>query len=259
MEATTANGVCTLRIKAVALPGAVATALDEHADLIRMTLASTSAQGSTEQSTPELASPRHSTDDDTGAASDTDAVTPTASQQHQPSGVDMAAAKEAEEASDVTISEPGGRDSANGQTSALSHAQQAISTGTSAEALNYTHVGRSQLEPTEAAQGSETDPSNSQQGSPRLKGNKFSIQNGSKDAEQTAPVSNGSIVNQQDQEEEQSTASGKVGLLKQRLLAAAKEAKPDSSALLKVSLYISSPFLSFCRNPSPPLPSMYWV
>ena len=38
VEATTANGLCTLRIRAVALPGAVATALDENLDILRQTL-----------------------------------------------------------------------------------------------------------------------------------------------------------------------------------------------------------------------------
>ena len=38
VEATTANGLCTLRIRAVALPGAVAIALDENMDILRQTL-----------------------------------------------------------------------------------------------------------------------------------------------------------------------------------------------------------------------------
>ena len=38
VEATTANGLCTLRIRAVALPGAVAIALDENMDILRQIL-----------------------------------------------------------------------------------------------------------------------------------------------------------------------------------------------------------------------------
>lgn len=38
VEATTANGLCTLRIRAAALPGAVAIALDENMDILRQTL-----------------------------------------------------------------------------------------------------------------------------------------------------------------------------------------------------------------------------
>ena len=38
VEATTANGLCTLRIRVVALPGAVAIALDENMDILRQTL-----------------------------------------------------------------------------------------------------------------------------------------------------------------------------------------------------------------------------
>ncbi|KAL0021764.1 hypothetical protein WJX79_006221 [Trebouxia sp. C0005] len=60
IEATTANGVCTMRIKAVALPGPVATALDENADLIRMTLSATNSspnQERTDASTTPLSEP----------------------------------------------------------------------------------------------------------------------------------------------------------------------------------------------------------
>ena len=52
VEATTANGVCTMRIKAVPLPGSVATAIDKSADLIRMTLASSGQNSSAEDQTP---------------------------------------------------------------------------------------------------------------------------------------------------------------------------------------------------------------
>lgn len=52
VEATTANGMCTMRIKAVPLPGPIATAIDKNAELIRMTLASSGQNPSAEDQSP---------------------------------------------------------------------------------------------------------------------------------------------------------------------------------------------------------------
>lgn len=46
VEATTPNGACTLRVRAVPLPAAVAMALDQNADLLARLSTSTSASGS---------------------------------------------------------------------------------------------------------------------------------------------------------------------------------------------------------------------
>ncbi|KAL0045602.1 hypothetical protein WJX82_010973 [Trebouxia sp. C0006] len=69
IEATTANGVCTIRIKAVALPGPVATALDENADLIRMTLSamnSSPSEDRTDASNTPLSQPTADTSGGSG-------------------------------------------------------------------------------------------------------------------------------------------------------------------------------------------------
>lgn len=49
VEATTANGVCTMRIKAVPVPGPVANAIDKSAELIRMSLASSGQSASADE------------------------------------------------------------------------------------------------------------------------------------------------------------------------------------------------------------------
>ncbi|DBA75465.1 TPA: hypothetical protein ACH3X1_010720 [Trebouxia sp. C0004] len=66
IEATTANGVCTMRIKAVALPGPVATALDENADLIRMTLTATNSSPNEERTESSSTALSESTADTSG-------------------------------------------------------------------------------------------------------------------------------------------------------------------------------------------------
>lgn len=246
VEATTANGVCTLRIKAVALPGAVATALDENADLIRMMLAATSAQSSTEPPAVDLPEHSHLAENSTAAADDADLVRGRANQQQQQqqqhSSVDGAAVQESEEPTDGTASDTW--DTANGQTSSSAGPDVRHGTGISAartaQGLNDTErVGGSRLGLADPPQGSQADPSDPQhgaQGPPRITGGFSSNTNGTKGAEKAACISNSNDAEQQSEEEGQSTASGKVGVLKQRLLAAAKEAKSDSSALLKVSL-----------------------
>jgi hypothetical protein len=46
VEATTANGLCTMRLRALPLPAAVASALDAHADALRRALVDTSSSSS---------------------------------------------------------------------------------------------------------------------------------------------------------------------------------------------------------------------
>ncbi|KAL3134116.1 hypothetical protein ABBQ32_008537 [Trebouxia sp. C0010 RCD-2024] len=247
VEATTANGVCTLRITAVALPGAVATALDENADLIRMMLASTSVQSSSEPPAAELHLDSHPAENSTATDDNADLVRGQAKQQQQQqqqqhSSVDGAAVQKAEECSDGTALDT--CDTANGQASSSAGPDMRHGIGASAadaaQGLSDTErVGGSRLGLADPSQGSQADPSDpsglqhGSQGSRGITGGCNSNIKGTKDAENAAFTSNSDNAEQQSEEEGQSTASGKVGILKQRLLAAAKEAEANSSALLK--------------------------
>lgn len=275
IEATTANGVCTMRIKAVALPGAVATALDENADLIRMTLASSSsAPTSVEQSTAELApniqaaEGDNHTDTAIATATDTDANTNTDTdtkaiedmgslEQHQPSRSDSALDGTASALDTGGAGDPStaagvlgssGRNLANGNISSSSgtayksctHGSENGSSvridNTAGLAEDASDAGRVEAPPPgpgNPSLGSGTESRGGLQGTQGKNSKEEANHSIGRVKAAAAPVDS---ADQQSEEEGQSIASGKVGILKQRLLAAVKEAKADSPALLQVIL-----------------------
>ena len=270
VEATTANGVCTMRIKALALPGAVATALDENADLIRMTLAASAASSSLEQPTAELSPNSRAAEGDdhsdtatatvTQTHSDTDrnAIQDTGSQkQHQPSRLDSdmlstaAAAQNTGGGSDpptaAVVSGSGGQNHANGYISSSSsgtaHESCTHGSGSSGSIDNNASTAE------DPSLGSATESRGGLRGSRGVQGSteEASHTNRVKEGATTAPINS---ADQQSEGDGQSIASGKLGVLKQRLLAAVKEAKADSPALLKVS--VTLPRLLLQGRPQPP-------
>lgn len=267
IEATTANGVCTMRIKALALPGAVATALDENADLIRMTLAASAAPSSPDQPTAELSpnsqAAQHDNGTDTAPDTDTDrhGIKDIGSQnQHQPNRADSAihgdaAAQDArggggDPPTAVEVPDAGGPNLTNGHRPSspgtahapCSHGNDRGSTGGNENSTNIAEVqlNGERMDPPQLGQGAAPlgSGTESREGVPGSKGFNRSIKReanhvaGDEEVATTAPVNN---ADEHREEEGQSHVSGKVGILKQRLLAAAKEAKADSPALLKVS------------------------
>ena len=248
VEATTANGVCTMRIRAVALPGAVATALDENADLIRMTLASAATQNSAEQqsgvqSNGDLASADGDSVPDSGLATDTGTNAESASatetvtyiadtsadethKQHDQASkpaADAEADPAGHQPAPSVLSEPQAEASVNGQSSSADADSQSgthdSSCATATEALS------------DAGMIGASESSQAQDSSGGLIGADRNMGKG------MTAVSNGdSHAHQQGEEERQLMASGKVGILKQRLVAAAKEAQAGSPEMLEVPL-----------------------
>ena len=285
IEATTANGVCTMRIKAVALPGAVATALDESADLIRMTLASSAAPSSVEQPAAELSPDSRAAEGDkhtdTATAAATDIHTDTSvikdvesQKQPQPGRLDSpvngsAAARHTGvvdySPTAAVVSGSSGQNHANGLVSSSSStAHGSFTHGSSsdnsssidskadmaedpndAERLEAPSLGRG-IPSLESATASRGDLHGS-------KGSNSGTGEASPSVDRVKEAA-GSVndAHQQSEEEEQSVAPGKVRMLKQRLLAAVKEATADSPALLKVSF--TSPSLLLQSRPPPPAP-----
>ena len=277
-----------MRIKAVALPGAVATALDENADLLRMTLASSAAPSSLEQPSAELSPDNRAAEDDSHTATatatetetatntDTDrnAVKDTAGQnQHPPNRLDSAIHGTAAAQDTGGVTDPptaavalgsNRHNRANGHTSSSSGTAHVPSTNgsdsgssssidngasTAEDPSDAERVDTPQLRQGNPSFGSEIAPRGDLQGSEGFTSStgEASHTDRVKEGALAAPVNN---ADQQSREEGQSIASGKVGILKQRLLAAIKEAKADSPALLKVRF----PPIAVARLPPPPPP-----
>ena len=281
-----------MRIKAVALPAAVATALDENADLLRMTLASSAAASSLEQPTAELSPNSRAAEDDnhtdtaTAAATETDTNTDTdrnavedigGQKQHQPSRADSAmhgtaAAQDTGGASDpptaAVVSGSRGHNCANGHTSSFSPgtAHEPCTLGSDSGSSGSIDNNASTAE--DPSDAERVDTPQLRRGNPSLGSETASREDllGSKgftsstgDASRIEGVKQGATAapindaDQQSEEEGQSIASGKVGILKQRLLAAVKEAKADSPALLKASFTHC-----YCKAaPHPLAPSLF--
>ena len=297
IEATTANGVCSMRIKALALPGAVATALDENADLMRITLASCAAPSSPDQPTAELPQNSQAAEDDNHTATatatatdihidtDTDrnAIKDTSGgqKQHQPSRLDsgmLSAAAAAPNTGGGSVPptakvalDSSGQNHANGHTSSSSfsgaaheHCAHGSDSGSSGSIDNNTSTAEdpSEAERVDTPQPGRGDPSLGSGTDSRgvLHGSKsFKSSTGEashnidsiKEGATAAPINS---ADQQCEEEGQSIASGKIGILKQRLLAAVKDAKADSPALLKVSVTLPALLLQGCPPPPAPPP-----
>ena len=233
IEATTANGVCTIRIKAVAMPGPMATALDENADLIRMTLTASNSSPNEER-----------TDATSTALSETTAV----------NGDTEVVGTDQQSYSTTRGSEP-----VQGAKSKLGVAADAV------------HLSASDESPSAQLPASRESSSAAAEVSQAAAENSSSRQDQSHSMAETVSNAKGVLVSQgvswdislgvqhpaeavsgidgssgramgtndngdapSSMEEGGSLASGKVGILKQRLIAAAMEAKAGSPELLKV-------------------------
>ena len=228
VEATTANGVCTIRIKATALPGPVATALDENADLIRMTLAATSSsanEGRTEETTT-LPS-----DDAAQSSMNGDTDTTYTGQQTQGSMAGTAAGQD--NGSSLSTSDPA---DSTAQPPAIDVTSSAATEASPAAADN----GNISQQPAHSAAEALSDAGRGADSQP---GSAAASQGGQGPAGELGGIDgtrgramgiNANGAASSSQEDEGSLASGKVGILKQRLIAAAKEAKAGPPDLLKV-------------------------
>jgi len=229
VEATTANGVCTMRIKAIALSGPIATAVDENADLIRMTLAAATSTSNDDQTEDSAASPSNDAAD--ASVNGTAATDPAVLRQHESTaGVSGTADRTGGTLADLDITDDTGQPSVDeqSQSAAVEAPEPGGANGTSsaepgqsaAEALSDAErVSRSHEGSGDEPQGGRS-PSGDLGGIDGTKGRATGI--------------NENGVTSPSGEEGGNLASGKVGILKQRLLAAAKEAKAGSSDVLKV-------------------------
>jgi len=245
IEATTANGVCTIRIKAVALPGPVATALDENADLIRMTL-SASNSSPNEERTDASTTPLSESTADTSVNGDT-VVSGTDQQTHSnrsdavqdaESNLKIAADSLHQSAHDESTSAqlPGSNESSSAQLPANDESSPAAAEASQAAAENssssqdQSHSMAEAVSNAEGMPGSQGGSGDRSQGVQHPAGEVSGIDGANERA--MGINDNGDATSSMG--EGGSLASGKVGLLKQRLIAAAKEAKAGSPELLKV-------------------------
>lgn len=247
IEATTANGVCTMRIKAVALPGPVATALDENADLIRMTLSATNSspnQERTDASTSPLSEPSA----DASVNGDAEVVDP---DQQTYSTIEGRSPVQDAESSFETAADAVHL-SAGDEVSSVQLPASDTSSAAQLPASNESSSAAAEVLPPAAENSSSSqDHSHSVAEAVSNADEKLASQGGSGDSSHgvqhpAEAVSgkngaNGRAVGTSDNgdatssmEEGGSLTSGKIGILKQRLIAAAKEAKASSPELLKV-------------------------
>ncbi|KAA6422007.1 MAG: Ribosomal S5 Elongation factor G III V family [Trebouxia sp. A1-2] len=246
IEATTANGVCTMRIKAVALPGPVATALDENADLIRMTLSATNSspnQERTDASTTPLSEPSA----DASVNGDAEVIDPdqqTYSINEGRSPVQDAESSFETDADAVHLSAgdevlsvqlPASDTSSSAQLPASKESSSAAAEVSPAAAENSSSSQDHSYSVAEAvsnadeklaSQGGSGDSSHGVQHPAEA----VSGKNGA-NGRAVGTSDNGDATSSM--EEGGSLTSGKIGILKQRLIAAAKEAKAGSPELLK--------------------------
>jgi hypothetical protein len=247
IEATTANGVCTIRIKAVALPGPIAMALDENADLIRMTLTATNSSPGEDRTESSSTAISESTAD-TSVNGDTEVVgtdqqtysitTGSGTVQGAESNLEVATDSVHLSANDESSSAqlPASDEPLSPQLPASDESSSAAAEASQAAAENSSSSQDQSRSMAAAVSNAEGMPGS---------------QGGSRDRSQWVqhPAgevsgiggSNGRAMGTNDNgdatssmEEGGSLASGKVGILKQRLIAAAKEAKAGSPELLKV-------------------------
>ena len=236
IEATTANGVCTMRIKAIPLPGPIATAIDKNADLIRMTLASSGQNSSAEDQSPDtVTEPVEEAASLAAQASDT-LTDPAKGGAHIPDvasdAVTDGAEEAAEEAAQGSTSENAADllDAQHKQQSAVGSFERSyLSSSAQQDACQQDSNHASAAEALSVA-----SPSNGNAPHKAL----------SQDSALSKAPANGlqsqSGTLNEDDEEEQDTgdapqeASGKVGIMRQRLRAAAKEAGNGAPDMLKV-------------------------
>ncbi len=247
IEATTANGVCTIRIKAVALPGPVATALDENADLIRMTLSASNSSSSEERTDASTTSLSESTAD-ASVNDDTEVVGPdqqtysttrgSGTVRDAKSNLETAADSLHQSASAESMSAqlPGSDESssvqlpANGESSSAAAEALQAAAENSSSSQDQSHSMAGAVSSAEGMPGSQGGSGGRAQGV-QLPAEAVSGIDGSNGRAMGTNDNGGATSSMV---EGGSLASGKVGILKQRLIAAAKEAKAGSPELLKV-------------------------
>lgn len=288
LEATTANGVCTMRIKAVPLPGSIATVLDKNADLIRMTLASSGQTSSAEEQAPDAAAPAAEAASQAGAAAADDnieqaAQTATAVANHL-TVVDNHPAPEADSREQASASvhaqdtvgalgsrrgterpaEPDGSGTSGSgwaqrsipdQNGNDSYAQHTTAAQAASEAAGKISAASAQLDPYPIPVHTTSSPIHpppaDTHGGAEAPGSPLATAHGTHatssslagPSQQEGKGRDG--VHEEDEKDEEQEdkggievqqASGKVGILKQRLLTAAKEAGGANPAMLKVNL-----------------------
>ena len=255
IEATTANGVCTIRIKAVALPGPVATALDETADLIRMTLTATSSSPNEERTDASSTALSESTAD-TSVNGDTEVVDQQTYSNSSGSGTVQDAKSKLETAADslhlsagdesTSAQLPGSNESSSAQLPVRdeSSSLQPVNDESPSAAAEALQAAAENSSSSQDQSHSMAEAVSNAEGMPGCQGRSGGRSQGVQHpAEAVSGIdgSNGRVMGTNDNggatssmEEGGSLASGKVGILKQRLIAAAKEAKAGSPELLKV-------------------------
>ncbi|DBB16983.1 TPA: hypothetical protein ACH3X3_014090 [Trebouxia sp. C0006] len=244
IEATTANGVCTIRIKAVALPGPVATALDENADLIRMTLSamnSSPSEDRTDASNTPLSQPTADTsvNGDTvmvGTDQQTDSKRPGTVQDAESNLETAADAVHLSAGGESTSAQlPGSDESSSAQLPASLESSSAAAEASQAATENSSSSQDQSHSMAEAGSNAEGMLGSQGGSGDRLQGVQHRAEevNGVHGANGRTKGTNDDGGATSSMEEGGSLASGKVGILKQRLIAAAKEAKTGSPELLK--------------------------
>ncbi len=245
IEATTANGVCTIRIKAVALPGPVATALDENADLICMTLSATNSSPN-EDRTDASNTPLSQSTADTSVNGDTVVVGTDLQTDSKRPGTVQDAESNLETAADAvhlsaggestSAQLPGSDESSSAQLPASLESSSAAAEASQAATENSSSSQDQSHSMAEAGSNAEGMLGSQGGSGDRLQGVQHRAEevNGVHGANGRTKGTNDDGGATSSMEEGGSLASGKVGILKQRLIAAAKEAKTGSPELLKV-------------------------
>lgn len=245
VEATTANGVCTMRIKAVPLPGSVATAIDKSADLIRMTLASSGQTSSAEDQTSGTVA-EAGPEDSTAPVEASDTVKEPAEEANG-TAEEPAQDSTTSAATDV-LDAPQSPDSARGPCEATgpvssahqsapeqngnsSHEQKpntaAVTLGNGSSSNGSTPLGLTpdSAVPHPLTAASELITSSSHSSKQQV---------GAPDADDSASASVEHEQQETDGGDAPKQALGKIGALKQRLQAAAEEAGSGASGMLQV-------------------------
>lgn len=270
VEATTANGVCTMRIKAVPLPGPVANAIDKNAELIRISLASSGQSSSADEqaqspvdhsvgngATAQASDTLTPSSDSTAAHTDaSDANRPSASSSHGDLASRRVQPSEASAAGDVTATEEPAQGSTTAAAANVLDAQARQQFGTEpadhaelpsagyAHQQYNSHLPESRNEGTHTAADAASDSEHSNKQVPmtnatasntsnadtvRVNGHETALDVKGPQQQEAEGDDNGT-----DDVDTAQHPSGKVGVLRQRLLAAAKEAGNGTDKMLEV-------------------------
>ena len=236
IEATTANGVCTIRIKAVAMPGAIATALDENADLIRMTLTASNSSPN-EERTDALSTALSELTADTSVNGDTEVV----GTDQQPYSTTRGSGPVQGAKSKLGVAADAVHLSASDESPSAQLPASRESSSAAAEVSQAAAENSSSRQDQSHSMAEAVSNAKGILGSQGVSGDRSLGVQHPAEAVSGIDGSSGRAMGTNDNgdapssmEEGGSLASGKVGILKQRLIAAAKEARAGSPELLKV-------------------------